>query len=510
MELSGFSGWLTTLVFLPLVGGIAIALFARGDRSARLTAAGVAVVEFALSVVVFAIYFTRRAEGGVQLVDKVENWIPITSFKAQYFLGVDGLSAPLVLLTGLLGMVAVYASWGIKTRVREYFLWLLVLQTAVMGVFTALDFLLFFLLWELELVPMFFLIAVWGSGRKEYSAMKFLIFTLLGSAFMLIGILTLFFSTGTFDMTKLPAEIAAGSLILPIGFVFTLLFIGFAIKLPVWPLHTWLPDAHTDAPTAASVILAGVLLKMGGYGMIRVSATMFPGVIADIGWLLAGAGVINILYGAVVTLRQTDLKRLIAFSSISHMGFLLLGLSSVAGVAGAVSPLGLTGASLQMFTHGTITGLLFLLAGLVYEKTHTRYIPDLGGLAGRMPFLATAFVLAGLASLGLPGTSGFVSEITIFLGAFPVWSWLTAVAAFGVVLTAGYILWMMQRMLFGPQLERFRTVVDATPLEMVPVAALVIAVIVVGVYPAVIMDVFASGVEPIVDSIQRAAQVRLR
>ncbi len=510
MELSGFSGWLTTLVFLPLVGGICIALFVRGDRNARLAAAGVAVVEFALSVVIFAIYFTNRHEGGVQLVDKVESWIPIASFKAEYFLGIDGLSAPMVLLTGLLGMVAVYASWSIKTRVREYFMWLLILQTAVMGVFTALDFLLFFLLWELELVPMFFLIAVWGSGRKEYSAMKFLIFTLLGSAFMLVGILTLFYSTGTFDMTELPSAIAAGTLALPIGFVFALLFVGFAIKLPIWPLHTWLPDAHTDAPTAASVILAGVLLKMGGYGMIRVSASMFPGVMADIGWLLAGAGLINIIYGAIVTLRQTDLKRLIAFSSISHMGFVLLGLSSMAGVAGAVSPVGLTGAALQMFTHGTITGLLFLIVGFIYEKAHTRYIPDLGGLAGRMPFLAAALVLAGLASLGLPGTSGFVAEITIFLGAFPVWGWMTAVAAFGVVLTAGYILWMMQRMLFGPQIERFANIVDATRLEMIPVGALVIAVIVVGVYPAVISDVFAVGVEPIVDSIQQAAQVRLR
>ena len=380
-------------------------------------------------------------------------------------------------------MAAVMASWGVRTRVREYFVWLLVLQTAVMGVFTALDFILFFLLWELELVPMYFLISIWGSGRREYSAMKFLIFTFLGSAFMLVGILALFFSTNTFDMTQLPAEIAAGTLVLPAGFIFALLFIAFAVKLPVWPLHTWLPDAHTDAPTAVSVMLAGVLLKMGGYGMIRVSAAMFPDVIADAALALATLGVVNVLYGAVVTLRQTDLKRLIAFSSVSHMGYVLVGISSLAGVADAVSPVGLTGAAMQMFTHGTITGLLFLLVGLIYEKAHTRYIPDLGGLATRMPIIAAAFIVAGLASLGLPGTSGFVAELMVFLGTFPVWSWATALGAFGIVLTAGYILWMIQRSLFGPQIERFDSVRDATPVEMVPIFILVAAILVVGIYP---------------------------
>ena len=504
-----FTGLLTATVFLPLSGAILIALVVRGDRNVRFFAGVVAVAELVLSIVVFGIYYSERAEGGLHLVDKIDNWIPVSSFNVDYFLAVDGLSAPMVLLTGLLGAVAIFASWGVRERVREYFVWMLVLQTAVMGVFTALDFILFFLLWELELIPMFFLISIWGSGRKDYSAMKFLIFTILGSAFMLVGILALFFSTDTFDMTALPAAIQASSLILPIGLIFSLLFIGFAIKLPVWPLHTWLPDAHTDAPTAASVMLAGVLLKMGAYGMIRVSATMFPEVISDVAWLLAGAGVINVVYGAIVTLRQTDLKRLVAFSSISHMGFVLLGISSVAGVAGVVSPVGLTGASLQMFTHGTITGLLFLLVGLVYEKAHTRYIPDLGGLATRMPLLAGAFLLAGLASLGLPGTSGFVAEITVLLGAFPVWSLLTAVAAFGVVLAAGYILWMVQRSFFGPQIDRFRNVGDATVMEMVPVAALAIAILFVGIYPAFIADAFASGVQPIVDSLQGVTQATL-
>ncbi|MDA1189552.1 MAG: NADH-quinone oxidoreductase subunit M, partial [Chloroflexi bacterium] len=478
----GIHGLLTTVVFLPLVGALLIALFVKGDKRVRFAAGAIMVAELALSVVVFAGY--DRSAGGLQFVDRVSSWIPIESMNIEYFLGVDGLSAPMVLLTGLLGFVAVFGSFRVKLRVREYFVWLLILQTAVMGVFTSLDFVMFFLLWELELIPMFFLISIWGSGRREYSAMKFLIFTFLGSAFMLVGILVLFFSTGTFDMTALPEKIEGARLLLPAGAIFGLLFVGFAIKLPVWPLHTWLPDAHTDAPTAVSVMLAGVLLKMGGYGMIRVTAFMFPDVMSDLAWLLAAAGAINILYGAVVTLRQTDLKRLVAFSSISHMGFVLLGLASIAGVAGGANAVGITGAALQMFTHGTITGLMFLVVGMIYDRAHTRYIPDLGGLASRMPALAAAFLIAGLASLGLPGTSGFVAEILIFLGVFPVWGWVTAFAAIGVVITAGYVLWMIQRTMFGPRLPRWDELRDPRPWEFIPVAVLIVMILVVGIYPA--------------------------
>ena len=501
-----FSGLLTATVFLPLAGALAIAFLVKGDRRVRNLAGTIALADLMLSIVVFASY--ERDGSRFQLIDKLSGWIPAETFRVQYFLGVDGLSAPMVLLTGLLGMAAVFASWGIKHRVREYFAWLLVLQTAVMGVFAALDFILFFLLWELELVPMFFLISIWGTGRREYSAMKFLIFTFLGGAVMLVGILALFFSTNTFDMTLLPEKIQSTTLIAPAGLIFALLFIGFAVKLPVWPLHTWLPDAHTDAPTAVSVMLAGVLLKMGGYGMIRVSVGMFPEVIVGAAWILATLGVINVLYGAVVTVRQTDLKRLIAFSSISHMGYVLIGISSVAGVSGAVSPVGLTGASMQLFTHGTITGLLFLIVGLVYDKAHTRYIPDLGGLATRMPVIAVVFLVAGLAALGLPGTSGFVSEVLVFLGTFPVWSWATALAAFGIVITAGYILWMIQRTLFGPAVDRFESVRDATAVEMVPLFVLVAAILVVGVYPAVVSQVFADGLGPVVDSIRPFVEER--
>ena len=499
-----FEGWLTIAVFLPIAAAVLIALFGRNARAVKWFAAIVSLVELALTVVIFLLFDTSQGASQYQLVDKAADWIPVESFRVQYFLAVDGLSAPLVLLTGLLGMVAVFASWSVGHRVREYFVWLLALQGAVMGVFTALDFFLFFLFWELELIPMFFLISIWGSGRREYSAMKFLIFTILGSAFMLVGILVVFFSTGTFDMTLLPAAISESKLLLPPLIVFFMLFVAFAVKLPIWPLHTWLPDAHTDAPTAASVMLAGVLLKMGAYGMLRVSAAMFPDVLRDVSWLLAVAGVVNILYGASVVLRQTDMKRLIAFSSISHMGFVVLGLSSAVGVAGHVSPLGLTGAALQMFTHGAITGLLFLIVGYVYERAHTRHIPDLGGLAARMPVLSASLAVAGLASLGLPATAGFVSEIHVFLGTFPVWGWLTVLGAFGVVLTAGYILWMIQRVMFGPRNSRMDELTDATPLEMAPVAALIIAIMVVGIFPSTVVDVFSMGVAPIVDSLQNA------
>ena len=509
-----FTGLLSAVVFVPLAGAVIIALLLRNDRHVRVFAAAIAVVEFALAIGVFAAY--DKDAGGVQLVDRFSNWIPglgDDGFAVQYLLGVDGLSAPLVLLTGLLGLVAVLASWQIRLRVREYFIWLLALQTGVMGVFTSLDFLLFFLFWELELIPMFFLIAIWGSdpkSKREYSAMKFLIFTILGSAFMLVGILALFFSTGTFDMTALPDAIRGANLLLPAGVIFALLFVGFAVKLPLWPLHTWLPDAHTDAPTAGSVMLAGVLLKMGGYGMIRVSIGMFPDVASGAASLLETAAVINVIYGAIVVMRQTDLKRLIAFSSISHMGFVMLGLASVAGESGTVSPLGLTGAAMQMFTHGTITGLLFLLVGFLYDKAHTRYIPDLGGLAKRMPFLAVALLVAGLASLGLPGTSGFVAEIMVFLGTFKVFPYTTGIAAFGVVLAAGYILWTLQRVMFGPIKERFADITDVSGMQYVPIALLVIAIIVVGIYPSFISDVFASGVEPIAQSLERVAQASLR
>lgn len=480
---------LTATVFLPLAGAALILLLGHNVRRVRLLAAAVGVADFLLALLVFTRY--DRAEGGFQLTDKLEAWIP--QLDIQYHLAVDGLSAPLVLLTGLLGLAAIYSSWSIDTRHREYFAWLLTLQAAVMGVFTAQDFVLFFIFWELELIPMFFLISVWGSGRKEHSAMKFLLFTFTGSAFMLVGLLTVFFSTGTFDMTRL-VGMDLSNLLLPSQLVFAFFFIAFAVKLPVFPLHTWLPDAHTDAPTAVSVMLAGVLLKMGGYGLIRINVSMFPEVASAAATALAVLAVISILYGAFVTFRQTDLKRLVANSSISHMGFVLLGVSSVGAAAEHLSPVGLTGAAMQMFSHGAVTGLLFVMVGVVYDKAHTRHIPDLGGLAGQMPFAAVAFLVAGLASLGLPATSGFAAEIMVFLGTFPAHGVLTALATVGVLMAAGYVLWTLQRSLFGPRRDRWADLGDVSVIEAVAPVLLMAAILAVGLYPAFLSDVFITGV----------------
>ncbi|MCH2671266.1 MAG: NADH-quinone oxidoreductase subunit M [Dehalococcoidia bacterium] len=499
----GYNGLLTATVFLPAVGALILLLLVKGNKNVRNFAVFIALADLVLSLVVFS--FFDRSEGAdrFQFVDKI-TWIPDVGLNAHFFLAVDGLSAPLVALTGLLGMCAILASWHVGFRVKEYFVWLLVLQTAVMGVFTSMDLLLFFLFWELELVPMFMLISVWGSGRKEYSAMKFLIFTIFGSGFMLVGIVAVYLTpgVGTFDMVELSTKttmLTSAGLLIPMSGLFWLFFAGFAIKLPTWPVHTWLPDAHTDAPTAASVMLAGVLLKMGGYGLLRINVGMFPSQADEFAWVLVVLGVVSVLYGAVITMRQTDLKRLIAYSSVSHMGLVLVGIGSVGISEGTLSVTGLNGAAMQLFTHGTVTGLLFLSVGLVYERTHTRHIPDLGGLAGRMPVVAVAMLIAGLASLGLPGLSGFVSELLVFLGAYQAYDWPTVLAVLGIVLAAGYILWMMQRTFFGVRRESFNDLPDASLVEALPLGLMLITIIGVGVYPSVLTDVFESGLNPMVD-----------
>ncbi|NQW23451.1 MAG: NADH-quinone oxidoreductase subunit M [SAR202 cluster bacterium] len=499
----GYNGLLTATVFLPAVGALVLLLLVKGDRNIRGFAVLIGVVDLVLSLLVFG-FFDRSADAArFQFIDQF-TWIPDVGLNANFLLAVDGLSAPLVALTGLLGMCALLASWHVKLRVKEYFVWLLLLQTAVMGVFTSMDLLLFFLFWELELVPMFMLISVWGSGRKEYSAMRFLIFTILGSAFMLVGIVAVFVTAdvGTFNMIELSTEatmLTSAGLLIPLSGLFWLFFAGFAIKLPTWPVHTWLPDAHTDAPTAASVMLAGVLLKMGGYGLLRINVGMFPSQTDRFAWALMALGVISVLYGAVITMRQTDLKRLIAYSSISHMGLVLVGIASVGISDGVLTVTGLSGAAMQLFTHGTVTGLLFLCVGLVYEKTHTRYIPDLGGLAGRMPVVAVAMLIAGLASLGLPGLSGFVSELLVFLGAYTAYDWPTVLAVLGIVLAAGYILWMMERTFFGERRDRFANLTDASLVEAAPLVLMVVTIVGIGVWPSLLTDVFESGLNPMVD-----------
>ena len=338
--------YLSAIVFLPGIGAIVIALLGANPRQIKLTAAVFAAVSFILSLALFVMY--DHSASGVQFVEQA-SWIP--GIDVQYYMGVDGLSLPLVLLTSFIGLVAVYVSWNINLRVKEYFVWLLALETGILGVFCSLDLILFFIFWEVELIPMYMLISIWGTGRKEYSAIKFVLYTLFGSAFMLAGILLLYFQAGSFDMIAL-ANMGLGG-VLSAGMavaIFFLIIIGYMIKLPVFPFHTWLPDAHTDAPTAVSVVLAGVLLKMGGYGMIRVAVSIFPETAHSYAPLFVVLAVISVIYGAAMTLRQTDLKKLIAYSSVSHMGFVLLGIFALTQVS-------MTGAVLQMVSHGVITGL---------------------------------------------------------------------------------------------------------------------------------------------------------
>ena len=485
----------TAITFVPMIGAI-LALAVRGsDRTTRLIALTTVLAE--LGLVIFMYVRFMLSDRGYQFVQRAD-WV--SAFNIQYLMGIDGLSAPLVLLNGILGVAAVLVSWHVGLRVRQYFMWLLLLQGAVMGVFVSLDLILFFVFWELELIPMFFLISIWGTGRREYSAMKFLLFTFLGSAFMFAAILALYFSfpgsERTFDMTALIHKDLT-ALIVPSSLVFSGFLIAFAVKLPIVPFHTWLPDAHTDAPTAVSVMLAGVLLKMGGYGLLRINAGMFPDDLAAAAPLLAVLAVVNVLYGAFIVMRQTDLKRLVAYSSVSHMGFVVLGLASVGAGASEINAAGLNGAALQLFSHGVITGLLFVVVGLVYDRAHTRHIPDMGGMARQMPLIAVGFVIAGLAALGLPTTVGFVAEIMIFLGTFPAYGLATALSAFGVVLAAGYILWTVQRTMFGPRIERWDQLGDAKLVDIGAMSVLLIPIFVVGIYPAIITDVFDAGLAPI-------------
>lgn len=475
--------YLSLIVFLPLAAAIAIMLFPK--ESSRWLAAVASLAVLGLTIAAFVVF--DRSATGMQLVEKA-SWIP--QYGVSYFLGVDGISLPMVVLTGLLCFMAVLVSWRLDVRPKEYFALVMVLETAMMGVFVSVDLLLFFLFWELELAPMYLLIGVWGGARREYAAMKFILYTMAGSVFMLIGIFAIYFASGkgTFDMTVLGAQqYAAGFQLV----VFLLLAVGFAVKIPVFPFHTWLPDAHTEAPTAISVLLAGVLLKMGGYGLIRIPMGMLPEAAQQVAPWLAVLAVINILYGAAVSMMQDDLKRMIAYSSVSHMGYVLLG-------AAALTAVGMQGAVLQMFTHGTITGLLFMMVGLVYDRTHTRIIGNLGGLGARMPAIAVTFVIAGLASLGLPGMSGFVAEFLVFIGTFPVWQLATILGAFGIVVTAGYLLWMLERVFMGPISEKWSHLGDARPLELFYVSVMVAVIVGIGIFPTVLTDIIKVGVVPMV------------
>jgi NADH-quinone oxidoreductase subunit M len=484
--------YLTTIIFLPALGAILIAFIpGLSERLIKRLAAIFTFIPLALSIYLFTIF--DRTSGAIQFQEKL-SWIP--AINANYHLGVDGLSLPLVILMALLGFLVVLISWKIDLRQREYFAWLLLLETSILGVFCSLDLLLFFLFWEIEVIPMYFLISIWGTGRKEYSAIKYVVYTLFGSAMMLAGILSLYFATGSLSMVDISqGGLAMVQSVMPATAIFFLLLVGFAVKLPVFPLHSWLPDAHTDAPTAVSVVLAGALLKMGGYGMIRVCVSIFPDVAREHAFILIILAVISVLYGAAVTLRQTDLKRLIAYSSISHMGYVLLGVFALGQVS-------LAGATLQMFSHGIITGLLFAMAGLVMHNAGERDLRKLGGLARQMPIIVVVFSVAGVASLGLPTTSGFAAEFLVFVGSFSSTAVAgiqiyTILSVLGIVITAGYILWMLQRVFYGPALKQFDKAKDADILERVYMFVFVAVIMLVGIYPAVLTDVIKMGVAPV-------------
>ena len=483
---------LTLLILLPAITALVLAILPRRDPNMpRWVALAGTLATFIVSVVM--LLGMERDTADMQFLERVD-WLSasIAEFELQYLVGVDGISAPLVVLTTFLTLLAVLISWDIDLRPKEYFAWILLLEAGVIGVFCALDLVLFFLFWEVELVPMYMLISIWGTGRKEYSAFKFLIYTIAGSALMLAGLLALGFSAGTFDWLELrDGRIADG--LIPAAAMFFLIMAAFAVKLPVVPFHTWLPDAHTDAPTAVSVLLAGVLLKMGGYGIIRFGAGLFPEVVDRYGTLLAVLAVINILYGALLVLRQTDLKRLVAYSSVSQMGYVLLGIA-------AMGDIGLTGANVQMISHGFISGLLFALVGFVYNRTHTREIAEMRGLGRRMPLVAVVFTIAAFGTAGLPALSGFVSELLVFLGAFARFEWIVTVAVFGVLLSAAYMLWTVARVFHGPLMERWTGLTDATRWwEVVPMAAMVAAMLVVGIYPRVLTEIIEPSVRPIVE-----------
>jgi NADH-quinone oxidoreductase subunit M len=486
--------WLSVILFLPMAGAILIAIFGKNEKNIRPLAVVFTAIPLLIAIVLFITFDRSGAAAGTMQFEENYSWI--SPLNAYYHLGVDGLSMPLLLLTTFLGFLAVLISWKVHLRPREYFAWLLLLETSIIGVFISLDLVLFFIMWEIEVIPMYFLISVWGSGRKGYSATKYVIYTLFGSALMLAGILCIYFTTNSLNMVEISRlGLGVAQSAIPAAAIFWLLFIGFAVKLPMFPLHTWLPDAHTDAPTAVSVMLAGVLIKMGGYGMIRLCVSMFPAQAQQFSQLLIILALIGIIYGAAVTLVQTDIKRMIAYSSISHMGYVLLGIFALGEVS-------MTGAALQMFSHGIVTGLLFAVAGLVIHNVEVRDLRQLGGLAKQVPVIAAVFVIAGLASLGLPTTSGFAAEFLVFLGSYTSTAVAhlnvyTIIAIIGVVLTAGYILWMIQQAFYGPVKVQYNNVKDADKLEKVYMFVLVAAIFAVGIYPAFLTDVFKMGIAPI-------------
>src|SRR5689334_2846761 len=490
---------LSIILFTPLAGLAVLLLIPGKNKNAiRIWANLVTLVGFGISLQLPARF--DKNTPGFQFMERAD-WIP--SLGVQYLIGVDGISMLLIMLTTVMGFLSILYSWSsIQDRVKEYYAMFLLLQTGMLGVFMSLDFFLFYVFWELVLVPMYFIIGVWGGPRKLYAAIKFFLYTLTGSVLMLLGILALYFQyhadkgVYTFSLTELINHAAMWPLGLQL-WVFIAFAIGFAIKVPMFPFHTWLPDAHVEAPTAGSVILAGVLLKMGTYGFLRFSlpllpeASSNPKVVKVMVWL----SLIAIVYGALVSLMQRDMKKLIAYSSVSHLGFCTLGIF-------ALNPHGLSGSILQQINHGISTGALFLIVGLIYERRHTREIKELGGLSNVMPVYATLFMIVMLSSIGLPLLNGFIGEFTILQGAFEAnWHW-AAWAVSGIVLGAAYMLWLYQRTMFGAcDNPKNQVLKDLNLREVMTLVPLIIGAFWIGLYPKPFFDVLQEPVQAIVQSV---------
>jgi NADH-quinone oxidoreductase subunit M len=469
---------LSLVTFLPLVGAaliLAAPTWWKEDealvrKNIRWIALWTSLVTFVLSLFIWARFDPARAD--FQMVERAE-WIP--SFNIAYHMGVDGISLFFILLSTLLTPICVLASWdSVQVRVKEYMISFLVLETLMVGTFCALDFVSFYMFFEGVLIPMFLIIGVWGGPRRVYAAFKFFLYTLLGSVLMLLAILAIYFQTGTTDIPT------AMSFDFPVGmqkWLWIAFFASFAVKVPMWPVHTWLPDAHVEAPTAGSVILAGVLLKIGGYGFIRFSLPMFPAASQYFTPFIFTLSVIAVIYTSLVALAQTDMKKLIAYSSVAHMGFVTLGLFSV-------TQEGVQGGMFQMLSHGIVSGALFLIVGVVYDRLHTRDIDRYGGLADNMPRYAFVFMLMMLASVGLPGTSGFVGEFLVLVGAFQASTWFCTLAATGLFLGAAYMLYLYRRIIFGVLVrDDVKAMFDMTPREILVFAPLVLLVLWMGIYP---------------------------
>ncbi len=494
---------LSLITFLPAIGAGMILLtraFARAEDApriavnARYLALFTSMATLVLSVGLVLAF--DAGETGFQFVEEAE-WL---GAGVAYRMGVDGISVLFVLLSAFLTPLCVLASWrSIEERVAEYMIAFLLLETLMIGVFCALDLILFYLFFEGGLIPMFLIIGIWGGANRVYAAFKFFLYTLLGSLLMLVAIIAMYIYSGTVLPEGPTMDIAAlQSVAFPEGLQFWLwlaFFASFAVKLPMWPVHTWLPDAHVEAPTAGSVILAGVLLKMGGYGLLRFSLPMFPDASAFFAPMVFALSVIAIVYTSLVAFRQEDIKKLIAYSSVAHMGFVTIGIFSM-------TEQGVQGAIFQMLSHGVISGALFLCVGVVYDRMHTREIAFYGGLVNRMPVYAIIFMLFTMGNVGLPGTSGFIGEFLTMLGAFQVNTWVAAGAALGVILSAVYALTLYRRVVFGEITnEKLNAIDDVTTLETVYFAPLVIATIVLGVYPSIVTDMTAASVNFLLDNV---------